>query len=349
VEKTSQILIRNLHRIYGANLLVVNAPDDKFLSMLGDRQADRRSTHFTYDYALHRRHLASLSELARLNFQFGAYYHPERPVHDAALLFLPKSRPLIEMTLAMIAPALADGGLFFLVGENQAGVRSSATLIETYIGPVRTLDAARHCVLFHAVRQRAPTPFDLDAWLTRYAINLDAYELAVVSLPGVFSHGRLDEGTQLLLSTLTDAPGDTVLDFGCGAGLIGAAIQQRWPATQIDLVDSSALALEAARRTWRANGFTPHGIFASDVFSDVTERYDQIISNPPFHTGIRKDDTVVKAFFQAARQHLMRGGRLRIVANRFLDYRPRMAAAVGPCRIVAENRQFVVLESVVGG
>ncbi|MFC6616907.1 methyltransferase [Deinococcus radiophilus] len=79
-------------------------------------------------------------------------------------------------------------------------------------------------------RRPGPTPALADA---------EHYELGgvkVVGLPGVFSAGRADKATSLLLETLEglDLRGKAVLDLGCGTGLIGpgqrsAAQQSPWP------------------------------------------------------------------------------------------------------------------------
>ena len=58
----------------------------------------------------------------------------------------------------------------------------------------------------------------------------------MVALPGVFSAGKADKATALLLRTLDDldVSGHAVLDLGCGAGILGAwrrgaARWSRWP------------------------------------------------------------------------------------------------------------------------
>ena len=156
-------------------------------------------------------------------------------------------------------------------------------------------------------------PFHLDDWVTTYSLAVRQQALQVISLPGVFSYGRLDEGTQLLLETLETPPSARVLDFGCGAGLIGATIKQTWPSSKVDMVDTNALALEAAHRTMSANHLPIDIIKPSDVFSDVQGTYTQIVSNPPFHTGVKTDYRIVMTFLQEAAHHLEKGGTLRIV------------------------------------
>jgi 16S rRNA (guanine1207-N2)-methyltransferase len=229
-----------------------------------------------------------------------------------------------------------------LVGENKAGIRSSRPILEQVIGPVQEVEAARHCVLYRAALSDVPSRFALDHWEVRYQIEVAGVNLTVAGFPGVFSHGRLDDGTRFLLENL-ELPGrGRVLDFGCGAGVIGALVKRLFPACEVDMVDSNGLALAAASRTMQANGLSANDIRPSDVFSDVPGAYTHIISNPPFHSGIATDYRVVAGFFEQATRHLAPRGCLYVVANRFLKYAPLIETYLGECRVVAQNSRYCV-------
>ncbi|MEZ4729781.1 MAG: methyltransferase [Caldilineaceae bacterium] len=265
--------------------------------------------------------------------------------YDTVLVYLPKGQLLTKLILQMVAPLLPPGGRLLLVGQNNAGIRSCVALLEETIGPTHKVDAARHCLLIQATMQKRAPAFDLEAWGVSYQVAVKHTSLTVENLPGVFSYGRLDEGTAFLLTTLTGSMTGRVLDFGCGAGVIGAALKFLAPKTTLDLIDSNALALAATHRTLATNGLQANGIYPSHIFSDVHTRYDWIVSNPPFHTGIQTDFQVVTTFFKQAVNYLEPGGRLRIVANRFLKYQPLLESNVGKCRILAENSKYRVYEA----
>src|SRR5947209_9690298 len=64
-----------------------------------------------------------------------------------------------------------------------------------------------------------------------------------LSRPGVFSYGRLDEGARALAEVMEVAPGDRVLDIGCGVGTNGVfAAQRSGPEGHIAFVDSNVRA-----------------------------------------------------------------------------------------------------------
>jgi 16S rRNA (guanine1207-N2)-methyltransferase len=344
----SQLILRRISAFGWQRLWVVNYPADDFLVRLQAEQPGGERRAFGHDYAAfsHVRGRLLAAGYPVDDLLFG----PVQPLvdrpYDAALVFLPKSRPLLEMTLAMTVAQLAAGAAVYLVGENKAGIRSSRAQLEQWVGPAKQLETGRHCVLFLAHLQQAPAPFDLEQWLNYFQIKVRDLELRVASLPGVFSHGRLDHGTRLLLESLDPPPGESILDFACGVGVIGAALLKRWPHLQVDLADVSALSLEATRRTMAANGLAPSQVIASDIFSNINGVYDQIVSNPPFHTGVETNYRLVTAFIEGAHRHLRPGGSLRIVVQRFLKIQPLIEAQVGPCRVVAQNRQYAVYEGV---
>ncbi|WP_163277808.1 methyltransferase, partial [Klebsiella aerogenes] len=52
----------------------------------------------------------------------------------------------------------------------------------------------------------------------------------------------------------------------------------------------------------------------------ITEIYDTIVMNPPFHAGRSADPTMGQGFIAAAAKRLKPGGRLLLVANRQMPY-----------------------------
>ncbi|WP_421021397.1 methyltransferase, partial [Klebsiella pneumoniae] len=100
------------------------------------------------------------------------------------------------------------------------GIEGAAKLLQAF-GKPRKLDSARHCQLWQVTVDQAPQATPLQSLAQRFELALEDGPLQVVSLPGVFSHGRLDRGTALLLKHLDNLPSGHMLDFGCGAGVLG--------------------------------------------------------------------------------------------------------------------------------
>lgn len=263
---------------------------------------------------------------------------PAQPF-DAAVLFLPKSRELTDYLLQALAARLS-GRMLYLVGEKRAGIERAARQLGEF-GHLRKLDSARHCQLWQIRVENAPLPPSLDELAQRFSLDLADGPLQVVSLPGVFSHGRLDRGSALLLEHLDGLPTGRVLDFGCGAGIIGAALKRRYPQSELVLLDVDAFALESSRLTLAANGLAAE-VIAGDGIDAAPGELAAIISNPPFHQGVHTHYQASETLLQRAADHLRPGGELRLVANAFLRYPPLIEAHMGRCETLAAADGFRV-------
>ncbi len=162
----------------------------------------------------------------------------------------------------------------------------------------------------------------------------------------MFSRDGLDVGSNLLLSTLTPHTKGKVLDVGCGAGVLSTVLASHSPKVRLTLCDVSASAIEASRATLAANGLEGD-VFASNVFSEVTGRFDMIISNPPFHDGLQTSLEAAQTLIRGAVRHLGTGGELRIVANAFLPYPQVLDETFGFHEVLAQNGRFKVYRTVL--
>jgi len=112
----------------------------------------------------------------------------------------------------------------------------------------------------------------------------DVYlELATDS--GVFSPGRLDPGTRLLLDESPGPPpsGD-LLDLGCGYGPIACVLAARSPGAGVWAVDVNVRALELCARNAAVAGL-PNVRCVTPDDSAVPVRLAGIWSNPPVRIG----------------------------------------------------------------
>ena len=168
-----------------------------------------------------------------------------------------------------------------------------------------------------------------------------------MTLPGVFAHGRLDEGTEFLLERLEPGTFGRALDWGCGGGVIGAALKLARPKSVVRLVDSSAAAVEATRRTLAALELDSDTVRPADGWRGVDGLYDLIVTNPPFHQGVETDRRATESFLDGARERLRPGGRLIVVANAFLPWAERLAGKFAKVETVARDRRWQLIEARV--
>lgn len=324
MDPRSEVLLRQADLFQGS-LLLAGLPADDLLGRLP--QAHGWSWHAGDQAALEARFAG------RSHFGVNA---PEQ-AFTSAVLFLPKSRELTDYLLNALASRLG-GCELYLVGEKRSGIERAAKQL-TPFGKPRKLDSARHCQLWQVTVEQAPQAVALESLAQEYELPLAEGPLKVVSLPGVFSHGRLDRGSALLLEHLDQLPGGHLLDFGCGAGVLGAAIKRRYPHNSVTLLDVDAFAAASSRLTLAANGLQAE-VLTGDGIDAAPMGLNTILTNPPFHTGVHTDYQATENLLRKAAKHLKTGGELRLVANSFLRYQPLIEEHLGPCSIRAEGDGF---------
>jgi 16S rRNA (guanine1207-N2)-methyltransferase len=140
-----------------------------------------------------------------------------------------------------------------------------------------------------------------------------AYRLASAS--GVFSAGRLDPGTAVLLRK-GDLPtaGGVLLDLGCGYGPIACVLAAQAPGATVWAVDVNSRARELTSTNAATLGFADRLRVAEPdaVPADVT--FDQIWTNPPTHVGKAELHAILERWLP----RLADGGVAWIVINRNL-------------------------------
>ena len=126
----------------------------------------------------------------------------------------------------------------------------------------------------------------------------------------VFSKKGLDFGTRTLLETINlESITGNVLDFGCGYGPIGIYLAKH--NKNVDMVDINNRALELSKKNAKNNSVDVN-IFASNIYSNITHKYNYIISNPPIRVG---KEILYKILF-GAKEYLETKGHLIFVVHK---------------------------------
>ena len=129
---------------------------------------------------------------------------------------------------------------------------------------------------------------------------------------GVFSKDKIDFGSRLLVETFLRAKksGISILDVGCGYGFIGLTLA-KLSNTVSTLVDVNKRALHLAEMNAKKLG-VKSTIYESDIYTNVTGKFDCIITNPPIRTG---KETVMQ-FLIGAKDYLTENGELWFVMRK---------------------------------
>lgn len=333
MEPKSEVVIRQ-HDYLSGRVLFINAPTDDLLSNLAQ---DIEPAVWTWNY-----NDLQYFQQRSATVHFGTLL-PEQDF-DQAVIFVPKSKELLNYILHNVASRLVQGASIFLVGEKKAGVERAAKQLQPY-GQAVKLDSARHCQMWQVSLETTVKAKPLADWAQQYTVATPNGNLTICSLPGVFSQNRLDIGTAVLLPYLSQVTAGKIADFGCGAGVISAYLSKLNPKNRIFALDVDAFALASTQMTFEKNNLPLEQLEVKAVtgIEDAPLFLHAIVSNPPFHQGIQTDYNASENLCKTSRRHLKSGGELWIVANRFLNYPLLIEQSFKHCTTKADQQGFKVL------
>ncbi len=137
--------------------------------------------------------------------------------------------------------------------------------------------------------------------------------LTLMTDAGVFSKGRIDRGTRLLIESAPLPSAGTLLDLGCGYGPVGLTFARLRPQLRVVMVDVNHRAVELARRNAELNRLENVKVAAGDGFATLDDgmHFTGIYTNPPYRAGKQ----VVYGMVDAAYERLEPSGLLAVVGQ----------------------------------
>jgi 16S rRNA (guanine1207-N2)-methyltransferase len=158
-----------------------------------------------------------------------------------------------------------------------------------------------------------------------------------------FSKNAVDYGSRVLLDNFQPESAKTLLDVGCGYGTLGLTLAKKY-GLQATLIDVNSRALDLAKENAQKNNVEVSDVYLSDIYENVKESFDAIISNPPIRAG----KEVVHAILSGAYEHLNIEGHLTIVIQKKQgapSAQKKMEEVFGNCEVVAKNKGYYILRS----
>lgn len=117
-------------------------------------------------------------------------------------------------------------------------------------------------------------------------VQVWGHEMGIESASGVFSSGRLDLGTGVLVRQAQPAPhARTVLDLGCGYGVLACALALELPQATVWAVDVNERALRLTGDNATRLGVADRVRVSPPAAVPVEVGFDEIWSNPPIRIG----------------------------------------------------------------
>jgi len=260
--------------------------------------------------------------------------------YDGALVLCGKHKGENEDHIAEALSRVSEGGLIVVAGGKEDGIQPLRKRMEGFGLAVEYMPK------YHGVAFWFARPADIKVMTAQLGKPATRVDDRFTTAPGMFSHDRIDAGSELLASRLpTDFTGDAA-DFGAGWGYLSVELATKSPRiARIDLYEAHYGALEAARANLLANcPKVAQRFFWHDLASEpVKDKYDLIIMNPPFHEGRAAEPSLGQAMIKTAAASLRSGGRLMLVANRGLPYEPVLVESFKEHGETCRNARFKVL------
>ena len=153
---------------------------------------------------------------------------------------------------------------------------------------------------------------DLKTDMNKIKSNVNNISFVFYTDNGVFNKKGLDYGTRLLLENFSFENKKNFLDVGCGCGPIGIYIAMNSKDNIVDMVDINERAINLAKKSIRENDLKNINVFKSNIYENVKNKYDAIITNPPIHAG----KEVVYKIIKNAKDYLTPYGELWIVMRK---------------------------------
>ncbi|WP_420369720.1 class I SAM-dependent methyltransferase [Curtobacterium sp. L1-20] len=283
------------------------------------------------------------------------FHHPEtleQAFRDVrlVLLRLSKSNDRLDEVARAVARYAAPDVVLLCGGVTKHMNLSQNDVLRRYFGEVtasRGRGKSRLLIAQDPLRASATRADATNPWPR--SVHVDDLGMTLVAHGGVFAGTSLDQGTRVLLDAVDDAipTARTIVDLGCGNGVIAAAVARRRPAVKVVATDVSAIAVASTRATAAANGVADCvQVLRSDAGDELGEGIAQLVlCNPPFHADTTVTTDAAEAMFRNAAAILQSGGELWCVWNSHLRYRPVLERLVGPTRQVVRTPKFTVTAS----
>lgn len=269
---------------------------------------------------------------------------------DIVIIKIPKSLAMLEDQLYRIRSAVDSETVIIAAGMTKKIHMSTMSLFEKIIGPTKTSLARKKSRLifsrFDAGITVSDNPYP-DTFEPGY--QLDGVELAISNHAGVFSREKLDIGARLFIDNLpVDERFETIVDLGCGNGVVGLMAAIKNPSSKLIFTDESYMAVESAISNFvNTFGESREAEFLqTDCLHGVPEdSVSLVLCNPPFHQDNAINDDVAWQMFTEAKAALQQKGELWVIGNRHLAYHAKLKHLFGACEVVANNKKFTLIKA----
>ena len=243
-----------------------------------------------------------------------------------------------ERLLSMLrdsAAHLKQDGKLYLVTHKKRGARGHKEMIEEVFGNCEILNKGGGGIriLAGTKREESESVAVSSGLIIEETILGKPYYFRTNQT--VFSKNRIDIGTRFFLESLPVDSATRILDLGCGYGVIGILLAQRFPKAHVTLSDVNLNAIELTRINTKLNKVEDNTtVVLSDGLKQLQNaKFDLVVTHFPLHIP----RVELRRILTEARNCLIDGGQLYGVALKSYDVRPTIQAVFGNVKVIAET------------
>lgn len=235
-------------------------------------------------------------------------------IYEQILFRVTKSAQYNYSAVNRLLEKLTSEGQLFIAGGNKEGIKSVEKRLNQAEIPVTVFanGGGGRVLQISACEERIVEEYEI--LTTEY--DFDGKTLSVDTIPGLFSYGKSDKGSQLLLQHIPGITGKKVLDLGCGSGILTLAALQKG-ADSVVATDIHATALAATKMNVKDERCTVVPTYIAD---ELDSKFDIVITNPPFHEGQKSNFSIGEEWLRMMRSVIDKRSVIYLVANNFLPY-----------------------------
>jgi len=341
-DKSVALLLQRLHQSQGKWLVVAdeNWQGLDWSSVYGTKAESSVVYSNRFD-------IAEAAQQAGLDVTFNDFDFSHLAPHsfDGVVYRVSKERATSHHIINCAGNLLKSGGTLLLGGEKNDGLKTYAKQAgKLFDNPTHAEKNGRAYIASITLDQIQPTALDDQNYPQLRAIQLNN-QLTVHSKPGIFGWDKIDRGSALLAAYLPqflDAypkRPKSLLDLGCGYGYL-AICGMAQGFEHIVATDNNAAALLATAENLKSTDGIHWDVIAANAGNQLSEQFDTILCNPPFHSGFAVDGDLSTGFLNNTQRLLKPSGRALFVVNTFIPLEQKAMQYFNHIEVLANNGSF---------
>ena len=264
---------------------------------------------------------AQSTELSATFSDFDFSDIPSNSIHKI-LYRLSKEKSVIHHIINEAFRLLSPGGELWVSGLKNEGAK-------TIIAKTANLFGNGHAEKYRSAylgQFRKDTPLPLGEFLDTQnypSLRLEKSSgMSFYSKPGLFGWNKIDKGSNYLLENIPlflshfKTPPNSLLDLGCGYGYLTIGTRDI-PLGKRAATDNNAAAILAMEKNAEFYGINVR-VIADDCAASLSDTFDMILCNPPFHQGFDINSMLTERFLYTTKRLLSPQGSALFVVNRFI-------------------------------